>query len=87
MLTQNDESVQYSDSYCPCCGEQIAIHAIQTYPAKYNLPDRIEVHCINRDCGIYMRTTNNIEEAYEDYLEEIRKLKILHDREFNHQNS
>lgn len=30
--------------YCPCCGKELE-RGLQTYPAKYNLPDRVIVTC------------------------------------------
>lgn len=38
---------------CPHCDKPVTYTGTQTYPAKYGLPDRIEVECTNPACKLF----------------------------------
>lgn len=43
------------EAICPCCGQPLHTFT-QSYPAKYNRPDRIYVTCENPTCHTVGRT-------------------------------
>lgn len=51
---------------CPCCGKPLAFIGQQTYPAKYNLPDRDLVECTSAECELFGTTCtiNDLTTAY-----------------------
>lgn len=60
------------DNNCPCCGEPIVIHGIQTalVPGK---PDLTLMHCLNKDCGLYLATTTNMQQVWERFGSPVMK--------------
>lgn len=48
---------------CECCGQPLIDKGVQTYPAKYNRPDRQLVECDNPDCVMYRRTETDTQHA------------------------
>lgn len=41
---------------CDCCQQETLHSFIQTFPAKYNKPDRQYLECHNQDCAMFMQT-------------------------------
>lgn len=41
---------------CKCCGRELTVVGVQTYPAKYNLKDKVLVECQNETCVMNRRT-------------------------------
>lgn len=54
-------------TFCPCCLEKLTVVGVQHYPAKFNLPSKTLVHCVNETCPMYMATSTNILSTWEAY--------------------
>jgi hypothetical protein len=60
---------------CSCCGQPLISRGVQTYPAKYNLPDRHLVECDNAACVMYQRTETDTNHAHACEAEKQKKAK------------
>lgn len=54
---------------CPCCQQETLHSFVQTFPAKYNKPDREYFECHNATCQMYMQTLTEAQ-----YLERCKEV-------------
>lgn len=48
---------------CDCCQQKTLHSFTQTFPAKYNRPDRTYFECHNPECRVFMQTLSQAEHA------------------------
>ena len=62
--------------FCRHCKQDMFLHGIQEYPAKYNLAPIVEIHCTNPGCPLWLQTFDAATYAEKDLTPYLRGKEV-----------
>lgn len=61
---------------CRCCGQDMYLHGVQHYPAKYNLAPLVLIECINPGCALWMQTFDQAAYPTKDLTSYLKQKRV-----------